>query len=48
MDLKVGDVVVYSCQGVCRLERVLEREVGGKKLPYYLLSHLKNQYLNRF
>ena len=43
MKCKAGQVVVYGCQGVCRMEQVAERVVGGKKSSYYLLKPIYNK-----
>ena len=33
-----GDAVLYGAEGVCRLEGSTQREIGGKKLEYYVLK----------
>lgn len=33
-----GDTVLYGAEGVCRLEGSTQREVGGRKLEYYVLK----------
>lgn len=34
---KIGDYVVYSCQGVCRIGAMEERNVQGNKRLFYVL-----------
>lgn len=36
--LKAGDVIIYGTQGVCRVEGMEEKTVGGEKKNYFVLK----------
>jgi CarD family transcriptional regulator len=39
---KIGDLAVYPAQGVGVIEAIENREVGGKKQPFYILKIMGN------
>ena len=38
MSCKVGDVVLYGSDGVCRIEEISERKIGSEIFSYYVLK----------
>ena len=34
----VGDMVLYSVHGICRIEDKTQRDFGGQKQEYYMLK----------
>jgi CarD family transcriptional regulator len=39
---QVNDTVIYSTQGVCRIENITEKDFMGKKREYYVLIPMSN------
>lgn len=35
---RINDTVVYGAQGVCRIEGITKREMGGRSMEYYVLK----------
>ncbi len=36
----IGDKVIYGGEGVCRVDRIEDKIIGGKKVSYYVLNRL--------
>lgn len=34
----IGDVVVYSSNGVCRVDEITNKKIAGEKMEYYVLT----------
>lgn len=40
---KVDDVIVYGTQGVCRIEGLEEKSIGGKKKTYFVIKPVNDK-----
>ena len=40
---QVHDTVLYSTQGVCEIQEIVEKKIGGKQVPYYVLKPLYDE-----
>lgn len=43
MDYKIGDIVLYGSDGMCRISDVTEKKVGEDILKYLILSSVYNE-----
>lgn len=39
-----NDTVLYGSQGICRIEDITEKEMGGKTIEYYVLKPIENSH----
>lgn len=37
---KIGDIVIYGAEGLCKVEAITEKEFDGQKIKYYALKQL--------
>lgn len=42
---KVGDLIIYSAHGLCRIQDISEKNVGGKTRTYYVMNPLEDAQL---
>lgn len=40
---KIGDVVVYGTEGICKITGITEMKFGGEKSEYYILSPIEKE-----
>lgn len=40
---QVNDVIIYGSQGVCKIEGIEEKTIGGAKKKYFVLKPIKDQ-----
>lgn len=40
---QVNDVIIYGSQGVCKIEGIEEKTIGGVKKKYFVLKPIKDQ-----
>lgn len=45
---KIGDIVVYGAQGVCKIDRVETKQIGRQRQDYYVLKPNSNQNTSVF
>ncbi|MDO4608452.1 MAG: CarD family transcriptional regulator [Clostridia bacterium] len=45
---KIGDIIVYGAQGICRIDSTEEKQIGKTNVNYYVLKPIFNQNTSVF
>ncbi|MFJ5716013.1 CarD family transcriptional regulator [Neobacillus sp. NPDC093127] len=40
----IGDLIIYSAHGICRVDDICEKTVSGMTRPYYVLHPIENNH----